>query len=300
MKIALIADIHHGPHSHTKKEDWDALPELEAFIERIEEAKVDVLLDLGDRISDTTHEVDVRVAGEVYERLSRFSGPRYHVVGNHDVANLNFAENANIFRQSMDHQVVDLGEQRLILWQANTKIDFVGQPIGFPQIDADLAWLVEALEADDRPAIIASHVPLSGHSQIGNFYFENNYHVSTYPQHAAIRAAVEATGKAAMWLAGHVHWNTVTNVQNIQHITLQSFSERFTTYPEPATAYGILDIADGQFSLEVFGRDPFFARLPFRASGAQKWLKAMPMFTELAADQAKLQEDVNSRVAQSA
>ncbi|KKB13473.1 hypothetical protein VE25_01715 [Devosia geojensis] len=300
MKIALVADIHHGPHSHTKKEGWDALPELEAFIARIEQEKVDVLLDLGDRISDTTHEMDVTVAGDVYDRLSKFSGRRYHVLGNHDVANLSIEDNARIFNQSMDHQVIDLGDFRLILWQASVKLDTDAPTFGFQKASAALAWLIKALNADERPAIIATHVPLSGHSQIGNFYFENNAHVSTYPDHTEVRAAVEATGKAAMWLSGHVHWNTVTNVHNVQHITIQSFSERFTTYPEPATAFGILEIGDGQFALEVFGRDPFFVRLPFRASGAQKWLKSMPPFGELAADQARLQERLNAQVAENA
>ena len=297
MKIALVADIHHGPHSHVKKEGWDALPELEAFVAAANEAGADVLLDLGDRVSDTTAEMDVRVMSEVVEKLSAFNGRRYHVVGNHDVGNLTMEQNAEILGQSTAHQVIDLGQIRLILWNAPVKIDFEARPLGFPSAGGeDLDWLVNTLNADERPAIIASHVPLSGHSQIGNFYFENNYAVSTYPDHAAIRAAVEETGKAAMWLSGHVHWNTVTNVHNVQHITLQSFSERFTTYPEPATAWGLLEIADGSVSLDVKGLDPFFARLPFRASGIQKWLKAMPVFTEHTAKETNLQDILDEQV----
>ncbi len=297
MKIALITDIHHGPLSHTKKEGWNAVPELGRAIEAINAAKADLLLDLGDRISDTTRDHDIQMEREVYECLARFEGPRYHMVGNHDVGNLTFADNAEAMHQSMEHQVVDLGEQRLILWQVNTKIDraLSGE---FPKAETELEWLVEALESDPRPAIIATHVPLSGHSQIGNFYFENNANLSTYPDHVKVRTAVEATGKAAIWLSGHVHRNTVSNVHNLQHITVQSFSERFTTYPEPAVAYGILEIADGQFTLEVFGRDPFFVRLPFRPSGLQKWIPAMPPFGERVSSQKWLTEGVNAFLAQ--
>ena len=112
-------------------------------------------------------------------------------------------------------------------------------------------------------------------------YFERNPQYSTYPDHAAVRAAVEATGRAAAWLSGHVHWNTVTNVANVQHITIQSLSERFTTMPQTAAAYAILTIEDGSLSVEVFGNDPFFARVPFRKSGDQRWVAPLRPFREV-------------------
>lgn len=300
MKIALFADIHHGPHSHAKKEGWDALPELDKAVRDVQELGADMLLDLGDRISDTTVEHDKIVEAEVRDRLAQFKGPRYHVIGNHDVGNLTVADNQAIFGDTIGQQVVDLGDARLILWQANTKATFEAGNIGFPKAGPDLKWLIDTLNGDERPAIIATHVPLSGHSQIGNFYFENNYAVSTYPDHADVRRAVEATGKAAVWFSGHVHWNTVTNVHNIQHITIQSFSERFTTYPEPATAYAMLEVKDGTFTLEVFGRDPFFVKLPFRASGAQKWLAAMGPFGGDVKGHQKIQERLSAHVAENA
>ena len=102
---------------------------------------------------------------------------------------------------------------------------------------------------------------------------------SLAPDHAVVRAAVEATGKAALWLSGHVHWNTVTNVGNVQHVTVQSVSERFTTYPMTAAAYADLEIKDGQFTIDVFGNDPFHARLPFRRSGDRPWMAVRDPFT---------------------
>ena len=47
-----------------------------------------------------------------------------------------------------------------------------------------------------------------------------------------------------VWLAGHVHWNTVTLVDGIPHVTLQSLTETFTTHPEPAAAWGLLELGD--------------------------------------------------------
>ena len=93
-----------------------------------------------------------------------------------------------------------------------------------------------------------------------------------------VREAVESTGKAAIWLSGHVHWNTVTNIRGMQHITVQSASERFTTFPAGAAAFAMLEIADGSFTLDIRGNDPFFARMPFRKSGERPWMTPMAPF----------------------
>jgi calcineurin-like phosphoesterase family protein len=272
MRIAIITDIHHGPKSHNKETGWDSMATMEAFVEQANAIGADMLLDLGDHISDTEHATDVRAATEVADTLSRFQGPRYHIIGNHDVVNLSIADNEDIFGQSMHSQVFDLGLARLILWQPDVNIVL---PSGFAPTTEALPWLVETLKADSKPAIIATHVPLSGHSQIGNFYFENNHQYSTYPDHASVRRAVEATGNAAIWLAGHVHWNTVTPVGGIHHVTIQSMSERFTTAPASANAFAVLDIADGIADLTVHGNDPFGARMQFRRSGDRPWLAPM-------------------------
>ena len=49
-----------------------------------------------------------------------------------------------------------------------------------------------------------------------------------------------------------------------------------------------MEIRDGQFSIEVFGNDPFQARLPFRRSGDRRWLPPLEPFTE--ADRLREQE----------
>lgn len=279
MKIAIITDIHHGPLSHTKDPDWQALPAVRAFAQRATDIGADLLLDLGDHISDTTREADRQAMAEVVEAFSAFPGPRVHVLGNHDVANLSLADNEEIFGCSMASAVTDCGDFRLIAWQPGV---FITRGQGFPEAaGTHLDWLIDTLNADERPAVIATHVPLSGHSQIGNYYFQRSPQYSTYPDHQTVREAVEATGKAALWLSGHVHWNTLTNVGSLPHVTVQSLSERFTTAPLTAQAYADLEIRDGQFTIDVFGNDPFHARLPFRRSGDQPWMTPMPPLDEV-------------------
>lgn len=270
MKIALIADIHHGPQSHNKVEGWDALQVVREFAAFATEAGADLLLDLGDRISDTTAAADRIMEREAAEALAAFRGPRVHLLGNHDVARLTPRENAELLGQPMESRMIDLGDVRLVAFQPDAVMT---KPVGFAPVSPDqIAWLVETLKADERPAIVASHLPFSGHAQVGNHYFENAQRFSTYPNHAEVRAAVEATGRAAVWLAGHVHWNTITTVQGIHHFTLHSVSETFTTAPDPAASYGLLEIKNDALEFTVYGREPLWVRLPFRRSGDRRWI----------------------------
>ena len=272
FKIAIITDIHHGPASHTKAADWQGLPVLRQFIDHAIADEADLVLDLGDHISDTTFENDLRFAQEVAAEFKRFPGPVHHLLGNHDVVNLSIADNETIFG-ALSSRVVDLGATRLILWQPGVQFS---EETGFRPTGEALDWLTQTLMDDKRPAIIATHVPVSGQSQIGSYYFENRPHLATYPDHHDIREQVELTGRAALWLSGHVHRNTVTSIRGIQHVTIQSMSERSTTMPDAACAYADVQITGTSVSILVHGADPFQAKLPFLPSGSRTWLQAMP------------------------
>ena len=76
MKIAIVTDIHHGPVSHTKKEGWDGLAALGHFLTWAEAEGADLVLDLGDHISDTSRDADLGVMTEVVRTFERSSLPR--------------------------------------------------------------------------------------------------------------------------------------------------------------------------------------------------------------------------------
>ena len=279
MRIAIVTDIHHGQPSHTKRGDT-ALPLLERFAGFVAAEKPDLVLELGDRISDVDHETDLRLEQEVADALSVIDAPIHHICGNHDRDYLSVAENAEILGQSLDNDLIDLGDWTLALWRADAKIQRGPEHHGFALPEADFLWLAHVAAAAEKPLLIASHVPVSGHSQIGNYYFQNTPEVSRYPQSARVRDALAKAHVPVAAIAGHVHWNTVTTVDGIPHLTQQSLTESFTTQGAPAEAWGLLDLGD-TVHWQVFGRDPFEARLtpqprrwtpphpPFRRSSAQ-------------------------------
>ncbi|WMT90448.1 metallophosphoesterase [Pelagibacterium sp. H642] len=269
MKIAVVTDIHHGPQSHNKLEGWNGLPVLERFLTWAEGIEADLVLDLGDHISDVDRDADVRHMREVAKVFASTRLPRMHVLGNHDVVNLAQAESEDIFEYSMASRITTLADVRIIAWQPDVHIT---RGVGFCATGEHLDWLIATLEADERPALVATHVPVSGHAQTGNYYFETRPEYSTYPDHARVRQAVEGTGKVAAWFSGHVHWNTISTINGLRHVTIQSMSERFTSMPDHAEAYGLIEIAEGALSTTVYGNDPFHVQVPFRPSGQSGWL----------------------------
>jgi 3',5'-cyclic-AMP phosphodiesterase len=270
LKIALIADIHHALAGDG---DFDVRSVVEAFVARAVETEADALIDLGDRIDDCDAVTDFARTAELAEIFARFPGPRVHLKGNHDVVNLDSGGHERIFGRRPNNEVIDLGDLRVIGWQPSVRLD---RRTGFPPAAGELDWLLAALSSDDRPAIIATHIPVSGASMTGNYYFENNPDFATYPDHAEIRRAVEQTGRAALWISGHVHWNSFATVGNIRHLTIQSASETFTTNSEPAGAFADLTITGAIARLEVFGHDPLTIEMPFEVSAARRWPQPRP------------------------
>lgn len=277
VRLAVVTDIHHGAPSTAKRGDA-ALGLMAEFARFVADARPDAVLDLGDRISDVDAETDRRLAGEVAESFrpvaEATSGPVLHICGNHDRDHLSVADNETILGQPLGHAVMDIGDWRLVLWRADSRIRRGPEVRGFVLVEEDLIWLARTVQAADRPLLVAAHVPVSGHAQTGNYYFENNPQGATYPGAERVRAALSLARVPLVCIAGHVHWNTITAVDGITHLTQQSLTESFTTMGEPAGAMGLLEL-DETVSWEVAGRDPI--AFSFRPA-AHRWTPRLPDF----------------------
>lgn len=259
LRIAIVADIHHGAPSHTKRGDT-ALELMGRFSTWVNAEQPDLVLDLGDRISDVDQETDLRLEREIAEAFSRIDVPTHHICGNHDRDNLSVAQNEDILGQSLGNEVLDAGDWQIALWRADAKIDRTPERRGFNLPEADLLWLSRTMQMAHKPTLVVSHVPVSGHAQTGNYYFQRNEQFSRYPESDRVREALAQARVPVICLAGHVHWNTVTTVNGVPHLTQQSLTESYTTQGEPAEAWGLLTLADTAH-WQVFGRDPFEARV---------------------------------------
>ncbi|MGL4637249.1 MAG: metallophosphoesterase family protein [Beijerinckiaceae bacterium] len=282
-RIAIVTDIHHGKDAEAKKGS-NALRLLETFAGFVAEQQHDLVLDLGDRISDEARDTDLVLEREVNAAFApvRAVAPVLHICGNHDRDFLSVADNEQILGQSLGNTVLDLGDWQLALFRADTRMR---RPLGFNCPQSDIDWLAETVAAADRPLLIASHVPLSGHGQDGNYYFENTPGYSRYPQTPQLREILKSCKQPLLCLAGHVHWNTVTTVDGVTHLTQQSLTESFTMSAErgrgePCGAYGMLELGAEGISWRVHGSDAFALTIPVQQL-ARRWYHPLPPLGEL-------------------
>ncbi|HEY4200225.1 MAG TPA: metallophosphoesterase [Devosiaceae bacterium] len=267
IRLCIVADIHHGRDLPAKKGSAGLILLAES-IRFANATRPDAVIELGDRILDVDRETDLRLEAEVAHSFKSLEAPVYHICGNHDRHHLTVADNETILGQSLASEVVDLGDWQLVLWRADTKVRRPGE---FALPDTDLAWLQETMRTAEKPTAVFSHVPVSGQSQISNYFFENKPAGATYPDAAAIRAALATAPVPVACFSGHVHWNTLTMVNGQPHFTLQSLTGTFTTNPEPAASFALLEL-DTQIDWKVLGQDSFSARLD-AAQTMRRWMQ---------------------------
>ncbi len=275
LKIAVVTDIHHGAISKTKIGPA-ALGLLNKFVDFANEWDADIVVDLGDRISDRDNKTDRGLTADVAGVFQRVGVQRRHILGNHDLEFMTAEEGEELLGVSMLSESIDVNGYHLVFWQADTHID---RGCGFQLKTEDLEWLTADLAATSLPSIVFSHVPLDGSDMTGNYYFEANPDLSRYTDTSRIREVLRDAGNVVLCVAGHVHWNKLNTVDGIPYLSLQSLTESFTTAPDPAGAWSTIQIGD-EIYWECHGADALSATIPIRPLG-RKWVSPLPSFREL-------------------
>jgi hypothetical protein len=262
LKIALIADIHHGVDMGTKLGSA-ALALMQPFVDWVNAIGPALVVELGDRINDLDKDADRKWTQDVAHAFTAVQRPCVHILGNHDANQLSRAESENVMQTTFASHSRDVQGYHLVFWNSAVRSEHGG----FHLAPDDLGWLAADLAATDLPTLIFSHLPLDNGSMIGNFYFEKAVPTGAhYAEGAAARDVIERSGKVIACLAGHTHWNARNTIDGIHYITIHSLTESFTTHPYPTGAFGILAI-DESLTVEVFGRDPALHCLPIKALG---------------------------------
>ena len=262
LKIALIADIHHGIDAGTKLGSA-ALTLMRPFVDWVNAVRPDLVVELGDRINDLDRDTDIRWTKEVAKVFTEVNSYCVHILGNHDDLRLTRTDSEEAMQTTFVSHSRDLNGYHLVFW--NSAVKFAQGC--YHLSPEDLLWLGSDLAATELPTIIFSHLPLDNGSMLGNFYFEKLVPGGAhYADGAAARDIIERSGKVIACLAGHTHWNQRHTIDGVHYITIHSLTESFTTHPYPTGAYGILSI-DEHLSVEVFGRDPALHRLPVKPLG---------------------------------
>jgi len=261
LRLALIADIHHGRCTETKAGPF-ALDLLERFVRATNDLHPDLVVDLGDRINDLDRETDLCLLGEVAARFRALRGPRVHLLGNHDQVNLSIADSEAALGVTLRSRTLDVRGWHVVFWYPRSRVGADGlYTIG----GDELAWLEANLAATELPSIIFTHVPFDGGSMVDNYYFENSPPgVAGYQNAGLAREVVRRSNKVSMVMAGHVHWNALNVVDGVPYVTIQSLTETFTTSPHPAAAWATLDVTGETLALQIVGRDRLTLSVPLK------------------------------------
>ena len=262
LKIALIADIHHGVDVGTKLGSA-ALTLMRPFVDWVDAINPDLVVELGDRINDLDKDADLRWTKEVAKVFTGINPPCVHILGNHDDHRLARVESEQAMQTTFASHSRDLNGHHLVFWNSAVEIEQGGYHLP----ETDLTWLASDLAATELPTIVFSHLPLDNGSMLGNFYFEKLVpRGAHYAEGAAARDVIERSGKVIACIAGHTHWNQRHTIDGVHYITIHSLTESFTTHPYPTGAFAILSIEE-HLTVEVFGRDPALHRLPIKPLG---------------------------------
>lgn len=212
LKLAVVTDIHHGPTRFTKLGAL-AVPLLEGVRDKISELGVDLVVDLGDRISNVDHDTDLELVRDVMSIFDGVEVRHEHLLGNHDLHYLSREENEEILGRSLSSHSFDLKGWHLIFWQLDLSHGY--EKSATPS-ESELEWLRKDLDKTIHPSIIFTHIPLNDGAMIGNFYFQNKIEGSSVQHTMDAREIIEASGNVVMCVAGHVHWNDSSTIDGIR------------------------------------------------------------------------------------
>jgi len=204
VRFGICADPH-------KDIMHDADQRLKVFVDRMNRARVDFVVHLGDFCRPYEYN---RSFMDVWER---FDGPRYHVLGNHDPDG-DFTREQVMAYWGMPSRYYsfDVGGYRFVVLDGNDRKEDPAP--GYPRYIApdQLTWLREDLNASDAPVLVFSHQSLEDPEGV-----ENGGHV---------RAVLEEANEAAGWrkvvacFSGHHHIDCCTRINGIRYIQINSMS----------------------------------------------------------------------------
>ena len=156
VSLGLIADLHHGL-------DPRAIERLDEFMEAVQNHKPDAILQLGDFNYGPTR------GGECMDLWRTFNGPRYHVLGNHDMDFENKETMVHNWDMPGPYYSFDLGAYHAVVLDRNNLYEdgeFIPYDTANFYVDsstrgfadaAQLEWLREDLAAATRPVIVFVH-----------------------------------------------------------------------------------------------------------------------------------------------
>jgi len=221
-----------------------ALTKIDAFAQAMNKTKVSFIAELGDftdNPADASFDYDKRkvAAGAFVDaaeaRFAQFSGPRYHVFGNHDTDQMSKPDfqthitNTGV-QGGSTYFSFNQGGVHFVVLDAGFKADgnaYSGVPgtagAGYAWSDANIpasevSWLKTDLESNKLPVIVLGHQFLNPAEQVDPLFDPAH----TVKNASDIRTLLEKSSKVLAVFAGHYHDGGYQQLNGINYIALQA------------------------------------------------------------------------------
>ncbi|MBN2181443.1 MAG: metallophosphoesterase [Sedimentisphaerales bacterium] len=224
-RFGIITDSHYADTDTRNNRYYrESAAKLAECIDLMNQQKVDFLVELGDFKDQDEPPVEEKTIShlrDIEKVFRRFRGPKYHVVGNHDIDSISkkqFLENiinTDIRAGSAYYSFESRGVHFVVL-DANYRKDETAYDSGnFTWTDThiptlQLEWLRQDLAATSLPAIIFVHQLLDG---TGGLYVDNAREV---------RDVLQASGRVLAVFQGHKHDGDYKIIEGIHYYTLKA------------------------------------------------------------------------------
>lgn len=233
IRFGMITDLHYADREPTgggTRYYSQSLNKLEECISVMNKEKVDFLIQLGD-FKDQNEPPDEKSTLEYLERInntfSKFDGPAYHVLGNHDhdsISKQQFLDRIAIpeVSKKSGYYSFDAGGFHFVVLDANYISS--GEEYGHGNFDwkdanvpeEQLIWLENDLDSTRNPTVVFIHQKLDEKEGNQNYCVRNA---------AIVRERLNASGKVLMVLQGHYHPGETTRMGDILYYTLPAAVE---------------------------------------------------------------------------
>ena len=191
IRFGLVTDSHYADREPAGNRHYrESLGKMQECIEVMNKEKVDFLIHLGDfKDQDQSQKTEntLEYLRTLETEFSKFDGPRYHCVGNHDVDSitkqqfLTNVENTGIPKDK-SYYSFDSGDFHCVVLDSNFHED--GRDHYFKEgadwkntnmPKSELEWLSKDLKSTDLPVLIFAHHPLHKYEAHGGSYQVRNY-----------------------------------------------------------------------------------------------------------------------------
>lgn len=238
----MVTDCHYADADPSGTRVYrESLAKLAECVAVMNAERVDFLIELGDLKDQDRSPVEERTLSyldRIEGVFGQFHGPRYHVLGNHDVDSLSKGQFlARVENTGIDpartYYSFDVKGLHCVVLDADFRTDGQEYDHGnFQWTDTNipvrqLDWLARDLGAARGPVVVFVHQLLDG---TGDLYVKNA---------AEVRKVLEDSGKVLAVFQGHHHPGQVREIHGIHYYTLKALLEG---HGEESNAYAIVEV----------------------------------------------------------